>query len=302
MAAAHRTGFRFRRLDKPEEYRSAEEIQRATQAVSDEAVIPAATLRAVQDHGGLVLGAYVDIYLAGFVSSFLGWDGSTLYQYASGLAVRPEYQNHHVGFRLMAFAREESLRQGLAMVRFTFDPLQSRAAYLAIRRLGGRIDRYLVHYYGRADSGSGEVGETDRVAIRWALNDPATETRLAGKVPAAAAEFARYSASHPILQTEAGESGLRVPSAVGEPTGPTASIEIPFDIALVRTHEPAALRRWRHAVRDAFRIALDAGYVVDDFAVVPVDHERRSVYLLTEGGSEGPAPGAPGSVGAGPVR
>ncbi len=98
------------------------------------------------------------------------------------------------------------------------------------------------------------------------------------------------------METEAGDSGLRVPTAVSEPTGSRAHLEIPFDLSLVREHEPSKLLTWRHAVRDAFRAAYDTGFQVDDFAVVSADHERRSYYFL----SKRPATPAPATAAAPP--
>ncbi|HTT14736.1 MAG TPA: hypothetical protein VMG81_03035 [Thermoplasmata archaeon] len=280
-------GFRFRRLDKPEEFRQVEEVVRATWG--DDAAPPLSPilLRILQDNGGLVLGAFADIYLAGFSAALLGWDGVTLYQQSFLTAVRPEYQNHHLGFRLKAFQRDEVLRLGLPEIRWVFDPLQSRNAWLMVRRLGARPDRYLPHYFGQLPDALNRGLETDRVRVVWSIADPRVEARMGGALPGREDDRAFLTGAFPIVETEPSERGLRLPSAVAEPSGPRASLEIPFDLALIREHEPASLRRWRHAVRDAFRAALDAGYVVSDFAVVTTDHERRSFYFLT------PAPPAP---------
>jgi predicted GNAT superfamily acetyltransferase len=97
------------------------------------------------------------------------------------------------------------------------------------------------------------------------------------------------------VRTEPGESGLRVPVEVAEPTGPTATLEIPFDLLSIRNHEPRSVRRWRHAVRDGFRAAFDLGYAVDDFASVTLEHERRCFYLLRlDRVREPPGPPPPG--------
>ncbi|MCI4350009.1 MAG: hypothetical protein L3K15_00610 [Thermoplasmata archaeon] len=278
---AGREEFRFRRIEKPEEFRAVEELQREAWGMSTEPPVPTALQRATQDNGGLVLGAFTDIYLAGFTLGFLGWDGEALYHYSHMTAVRPPYQNHHLGFRLKSFQRDEVLRQGLATIRWTFDPLQSRNAYLNLRRLGARPDRYLVHYYGQLDSEVNRGLETDRVRVIWELKRPEVEQRLAGQLPTADADRKRWEASTPLVTTEPSDSGLRVPTVVAEPTGGPSHLEIPFDLALVRQHEPAKLRIWRHAVRDALRAAFDLGYTVDDFAVVSAEHERRSFYFLT---------------------
>ena len=267
--------FQFRRLHKPEELRALEEVQRSVGVAEDPAPTP--LLRAMQDNGGLVLGAFAEIYLAGFTAGFLGWDGEKLFHYSYQTTVRPEYQNHRLGFRLKCHQRDEMLRQGLEEIRWTFDPLESRNAFLFVRRLGAVPDRYHVHYYGRL--GADEV-ETDRVRTVWKIQDPAVAARLEGKGPDPAADEARFASSAPIVETELDDHGLRVPKAVEEPSAPSAHLEIPFDLALIREHAPANLRSWRHATRDGFRAAFDGGYVVEDFAVVSAAHERRSVYFL----------------------
>jgi chorismate synthase len=281
--------FAFRRLSKPEEFRHAEELQREAWGLTDEPPTSSTIQRAIQDNGGLVLGAFADIYLAGLTIGFLGWDGTQLYHYSHMTAVRPAYQNHHVGFRLKAFQREEVLKQGLAMARWTFDPLQSKNARLNVRRLGAHPDLYHVHYYGTMGSELNRGLESDRVRVTWALNDPAVEARIAGQLPTAEADLARWKESQTLVETAVGDSGLRVPTTVTEPSRPSAHLEIPFDIQAIRAHESATLRTWRHAVRDAFRAAFDMGYKVDDFAVLNLEHERRSFYFLSAPPSAPPA-------------
>jgi predicted GNAT superfamily acetyltransferase len=277
--------FQFRRLQKPEEFRAVEEVDRAAGGIPEEPPVPTTVQRVVQDNGGLVVGAFAEIYLAGFAVGFLGWDGEKLYLYSHRTAVRPEYQNHHLGFRLKTHQRDEVLRQGLDEIRWTFDPLQSRTAFLHVHRLGAVPDRYLVHYFGRLGGEGGENLETDRVRTVWKLQDPAVVARLEANGTDRAADERRFAEATPLVETELDEHGLRVPTTVQEPAHPSASLEIPFDLGLIREHSPANLRTWRHATRDAFRAAFDLGYVVDDFAVVAPDHERRSVYFL-----RGPSP------------
>jgi predicted GNAT superfamily acetyltransferase len=254
------------------------------------ATLPVPLLRALQDNGGLVVGAFADIYLAGFAASLIGWDGVTLYHYSHLTAVRPEYQNHHLGFRLKAFQRDEVLRLGLQEVRWAFDPLQSRGAWLNVRRLGARPDRYYSHYYGQLADAVNQGLETDRMRVVWSIASPEVEARMAGRYPSVDEDRKRWVASSAIVETEPGESGIRVPTAVGEPTGESAHLEIPFDLALVREHEPQSLRRWRHASRDAFRAAADLGYLVNDFSVISADHERRSFYFLRRGSPDATEP------------
>ena len=285
--------FHFRRLDKPEEFRAVEEVHLAASAGLKDPAVPGALQRVVQDNGGLVVGALADIHLAGFTIGVLGWDGTLLYHLSLETAVRPEYQNHHVGFRLKAFQREEVLRQGLPEVRGYFDPLQSRTAMLLVRRLGARPHQYRVHYLGRLGTAEDEGGETDRVGYRWEISTPRVGERMEGKGPTPAEDEARWRESVPIVETEQGETGIRLPTSVTEPDAARAHLEIPFDLKLVRDHEAKSMRRWRHAVRDGFRSALDAGYQVDDVAVILAENERRSFYFFSRSPTPTPPTASP---------
>lgn len=275
-------GFRYRRLEKPEEFRQVEDVHRTVWGDESTDGVAPSLQRAVQDNGGLVLGAFADIHLAGFTVAFLGWDGTSLYLYAHLLAVRPEYQNHHVGLELTKALRNEVLQLGLGEIRLAFDPLQSRNAWVFVRRLGGLPDRYLHHYYGQMSDAINQGMESDRVRLVWSLSSPRVLARLEGTYPSRDEDRSRWHGASAIITTEPGESGLRLPTEVAEPSGATAHLEIPFDLDLVRQHEPDALRRWRHASRDAFRAASDLGYRVDDFTVVNEAHERRSFYFLSK--------------------
>jgi predicted GNAT superfamily acetyltransferase len=275
------TGFRIRRLEKPEEFRQVDAVHRAVWGDEATDSVPTPLQRAVQDNGGIVLGGFADIHLAGFTVAFLGWDGAALYQYVHSTAVRPEYQNHHLGFQLQTTLRQEVLQLGLSEVRLAFDPLQSRNAWLFVRRLGGLPDRYLHHYFGQLPDAVNRGIESDRIRLVWSLSAPRVERRLEGTYPTAAENDARWQSATPLIRTEPGETGVRLPIEVQEPDRPVAHLEIPFDLGLVREHEPAGLGRWRHAARDAFRAAADLGYSVDDFVIVSIDHERRSFYLLS---------------------
>jgi predicted GNAT superfamily acetyltransferase len=285
-------GFRLRRLAKPEELRAAEELQQIGASGSGESPVPVPVLRAALDNGGIVLGAFADIHLAGVTLGFLGWDGTTLYHYLHRLIVRPEYRNHGVGAGLALRLREEVQMQGLQTIRGTVEPLSSRAAFLAFHRLGARSQRYLPHHYGQQGGDEALDRESDRLSWSWSLDDPQVEALLARPRRPKPPEDPRYASAVPVVETEVGETGLRLPISVTEPTAPAVRLEVPFDVELVQQHEAASLRRWRHAARDAFRASFDAGYRVEGFEVVTVDHERRSSYLLARAPPEPSPPAA----------
>jgi predicted GNAT superfamily acetyltransferase len=278
-------GIRLQRLETPEECRAVEEVQRAAWGFATDGPVPAAIQRAIAHNGGLLLGAFEGAQLIGFALGFLGREGPKLYHYSHMTAVRPEAQNRHVGFALKVFQRQEVLRQDLSEVRWTFDPLQSKNALLNVRRLGGVPDRYYPRYYGMMADAINEGLETDRLRLIWPLNDPRVVARLGGRLPAPADDGSRYRSSSALVETVIGPSGLRRPGTVRPPVGPRLHLEIPYDLGSVRSRDPGGSRRWRELTREAFTAALEAGYRVDDFAVVPLAGERRSFYFFVRDGA-----------------
>ena len=270
-----------RKLTTPEEYRAVEEVERAAWGLSTDAPVPSTIQRALHDNGGLLLGAFAGPRMVGFALGFLGREEGHLYHYSHMTGVVPEFQNRRVGFLLKTRQREEALADGLDEIRWTFDPLQSRNAFFNVRRLGGVPDRYLPRYYGRMGDSLNEGLDTDRLRLVWTLRSPRVESRLRGELPGPAEDEAWLAQSSALIETALGEPGLRRPAIVHAPTGPRVHLEIPPDLAAVRTRDPGSTRRWREATREAFQRALAAGYRVEDFAVVSRAGVRRAFYLLS---------------------
>ncbi len=255
-------------------------MQREAWGITTDGVVPSTILRAINDNGGLLLGAFADSEMVGFAFGFLGREEGKLFHHSHMTAVRPAWQHRHVGLALKARQRDEVLAQDLDEIHWTFDPLQSRAAGLSVRRLGGTSDRYYPRYYGTMTDSINEGLETDRLRLVWRLNDPKVDARLRGHLPKPAEYEARLNASEALIETALGPAELRRPARVATPSAPVVNLEIPADLASVRERDSGGTRRWREVTREAFSWAFDAGYVVDDFATVIVGNERRSFYFL----------------------
>ena len=282
-------GLAFRRLATPEEFRAAEEVQRVAWGLTTDSPVPAPMLRALQDNGGLVLGAFSGATLIGVTAGFLGREEGRSFHYSHITGVRPDQQNRHVGLALKSVQRLEVLRDGLDEIRWTFDPIQAKNAFFNLRRLGGRPDRYYPNYYGPMGDSLNEGLETDRLRLIWSISDPHVESRLRGELPSAADDEARWRRSQALIETALGGPGLRRPASVRTPAQPEAVIEIPLDLANVRSRDFGGVRRWREAMREAFTAAFQAGYRVEDFAVVTVGGEKRAGFFLARAPREGDA-------------
>src|SRR5436190_14381939 len=110
--------------------------------------------------------------MVGFVFGFLGFEGKKLQHASRMLAVLPDARNAGIGRKLKEAQRRAVLRQGVPLMTWTFDPLQSRNAHFNIAILGGTARDYLVDLYGPSTSVFNRGLPTDRLRVRWDLNGP----------------------------------------------------------------------------------------------------------------------------------
>ena len=110
--------------------------------------MPASLLSASVKRGGILIGAYDEGRLAGFVWSMPGSrDGRTMH-WSHMLGVRPEKRGAALGERLKIAQRERALAAGVDLIEWTFDPLQAQNAHLNMSVLGCVASTYRVDAYG----------------------------------------------------------------------------------------------------------------------------------------------------------
>src|SRR5262249_4296580 len=158
----------------------------------------------------------------GFVLGWAGIDGNGLHVHSHMLAAVPDHRHRGVGYALKLAQRAQALDQGITVVRWTFDPLVARNAWLNIGKLGALVDRFARDYYGvmTDDLNAGE--RSDRFMVRWELE--------------------------------------RAPGPRTPPDDATA-IPIPSDPYRLREEDRARARRWRDDVAEAAEAAIARGEV-----------------------------------------
>jgi predicted GNAT superfamily acetyltransferase len=253
------------------EMRELEDLQKEVWGVDDREVFPALAFRPITAVGGVLMGAFVDGRMAGFVFGFPGLENGRVILHSDMLAVRPEYRSQGIGYKLKLAQRQRALENGIDKITWTFDPLQLVNASLNFARLGVISDRYLINFYGETSSFLHSTG-TDRLWLTWLLNSERVKRRLNDPTKATpSSEFDRAivlvrvaEGDEPLLGTDVSLSG-------------SVLIEIPPDINSL----PRDLKvRWREATRQAFTKALDSGYVVEDFCRIQRGEKNIGRYLL----------------------
>ena len=245
------------------EMREVEELQREIWGVSDLEIYPALALRPQIEVGAILMGAFNEGRMVGFVFGFPGiLNGETII-HSDMLGVTSEYRSQSLGYWLKCAQRLAALQRGIKRITWTFDPLQSRNAHLNFGKLGVIADRYLVNYYGETTSFLHRSG-TDRLWVTWLLDSDRVVSKIERHEPT--------------------EPRVNLPVAVrvgfnGEPVVNTdLRNEKEFVIEIPGEPNPDV---WREPARAAFTRALGAGYVVSDFYVTQREGKKIGAYLLT---------------------
>jgi predicted GNAT superfamily acetyltransferase len=289
----------IRPLSSLSDYAQAEDVQRAVWAGAETQIVPGELMSVIAASGGALIGAFDGDRLVGFVFSFLGTDGDAeslrpamarLKHASHMLAVIDGYRGQDIGYRLKLAQRDLVSRQGVRLVTWTFDPLESKNAYLNIARLGAICTVYKRNAYGDMQDVLNAGLPSDRLVAEWWVTSPRVRQRLDGG--RAALDLNAYLAAEaPILNPSviAPDDGLpRPPATHSLPHGLFALIEVPRDIQTIKAYDKDLALEWRLHTRDAFETVFDRGYMLTDFFVETLDGRPRSFYAL----SPREAPGA----------
>jgi predicted GNAT superfamily acetyltransferase len=272
MIPEMQTSIAIRQITDGAQMRAVENLQKEVWGIPDLDVVPVTQLVAAQAAGGVLLGAFDDEKLVGFVYGFVGCEAGKMTHHSHMLAVKPAYRNYHLGERLKWTQRDCVLRQGINLMTWTFDPLQSLNAYFNFNKLGVVAERYVADFYGTDAASFLHRNGTDRFWVTWHLDSERVKNRAAKKAAVVEVEnvkrLVRFGEDYsPIV-------------AAPEETDERLAIEIPAGINELQEQNPALAVQWRRATREAFTAALSRDFFVSEFYRGTRGAHGYGVYLL----------------------
>lgn len=277
----------IRILESPEDMTSVEELQRAVWPGSETDVVPAHMLITAMHNGGLVIGAFLEDRIIGFVFGFPGLefvpDGPRPKHCSHMMGIHPDHRDSGIGFALKRAQWQMVRHQGLDHITWTYDPLLSRNAYLNIAKLGAVCNTYRRSEYGEMRDELNAGLPSDRFQVDWWVNTRRVERRLSKRPrrPLKLDNFAKADL-RPLysLQSQSG-NWARPPEHFSPLEGKLALAEIPSDFSALKDADFPLARDWRFFSREVFETAFAAGFIVTDF----VYDQSRSFYVLSHGES-----------------
>jgi predicted GNAT superfamily acetyltransferase len=282
------SGITIRPLIQFEELEATEDIQRFVWN-DPSVVIYRNTLVNLVRNGGYVLGALDGDKLVGFVLSYLGTDAidsdrpamANLKMVSQRMAILPEYRDRGIGYELKLAQRNIAVKQGIRLITWTFDPLQTRNAHLNIRKLGAVVRQYWRDYYGTTPSPQVVLGSSDRMLVEWWVTGNRVEQRLNGK--RSALTLSHYTDTAAIVNPSLSYNDLypKPGLKLNMPQGMVVLVEIPGNYNAMVENDPTLAKAWRQHSREILEQTMAAGYTVTDFVRGVYEDRERNFYTLT---------------------
>src|SRR5215218_6222158 len=171
-----------RALTEHAELEEAVRLQREIWGFAEIELLPVRLFVVATKVGGQVFGAFDGSRMIGFLLAIPGIKpGGQSYLHSHMMGVLPEYRNKGVGRLLKLRQREEAMSNGVAVVEWTFDPLELKNAFFNIERLGAIIRRYVRNQYGTTTSHLHGGLPTDRCVAEWHVATRRVTGILAGE-------------------------------------------------------------------------------------------------------------------------
>ncbi|MCF3944241.1 GNAT family N-acetyltransferase [Oceanobacillus alkalisoli] len=247
----------LRELTTPEELQEVNALE--TRIWATEIVPPHLTITNVKN-GGIMIGAYADGKLCGFSYGFPGFRDGEVYLCSHMLGVDEPYRSCGIGEKLKQKQREIALRKGYRKMNWTFDPLETRNAYLNLTKLHGITHTYIENCYGDMEDGLNQGLPSDRLELHWHLESPHVTGREISFpetiIPFNSITFTKDEL--PVYET----------NHIGNLTAEAYSLLVPKDFQhLKQTNKNRALD-WRLKTRYAFQRLFQAGFTAVELRVM----------------------------------
>ncbi|KOY84050.1 GNAT family N-acetyltransferase [Lysinibacillus macroides] len=247
-----------------------EQVQQLEFAVWGMPAIPLhQTLTAVKN-GGIVVGAYQEDKLVGFSYGFSGFREGTSYLCSHMLGIDQKYRSLGIGEKLKYKQRAIAIEQGYDLMIWTFDPLETRNAYLNLSKLKGVCYTYIENCYGEMQDGFNKGLPSDRFEVSWHLTSDYvvnnTEIEVANAIPVASCEL-----------TKQGLLCLKITENL-KLTEEAYVLPVPKDFQALKAQNPSLALDWRFKTRNLLKQLFSAGYA----AVLLQQKEYFNEYVLVK--------------------
>ena len=273
--------YEIRCLTEIEEFREHARLQREIWG-SDAIDVPPNLLVAGARHGAIVLGGYSGTRMVGILYGFPALSHGRLHHHSHMLGVLPQHRRRGLGLMLKLRQGEIVRQQGIDLITWTVDPLETRNNLFNFSNLGVVCNTYIVDAYGEMDDALNRGLPSDRLEVEW---------RLGERLDPESTPASRLRPEDAILVGgyELRPDGLPTPCRTGTAGRALVAVEAPGDYRAIKLLDGELALAWRLHLREVFSDLFERGYVV----VACVGGESIARYVLHGRGSDAAQPPEP---------
>ncbi|MBM7633184.1 GNAT family N-acetyltransferase [Geomicrobium sediminis] len=201
----------------------------------------------VLKNGGIILGAYDDEKMIGFLYSFPGFVEGDVYLCSHMLGFLPDYRKRGIGVLMKQRQAELAKERDYQKITWTFDPLETPNAYLNIQKLRAIGAHYKVNHYGEMADEFNTGLPTDRMIIEWDLTK------------STAVEEVVISDTHLLLRNNNGHP--KEHNSFDRESNEPYYIAVPSNFQQIKEENFELAKAWRFETQQRFVELFQAGYV-----------------------------------------
>ena len=199
-------------------------------------------------NGGIIIGAFLKKELVGFCYGFPGFHQNEVYLVSHMMAVKDKERNAGLGFKMKVKQKELALERGYKKIIWTFDPLESRNAFLNILNSVLPSDRFLLEWSLKGKSVNNIPAEEQiQSIVTW---------EMAADIPV------------PLFVESISKKAefYKVP--------------VPNNIHTIKERDIAIAKKWRIMLRNACNHLFEMGYIIHSFQKT---NEPVNYYIVSSG-------------------
>ncbi len=225
------------------------------------------TLTAVKN-GGIIIGAFEEDKIIGFSYAFAGFKDGQTYLCSHMLGIEENYRSKGIGEQLKKKQQKIAVQKGYTEIRWTYDPLETRNAYLNLTKLNGICSVYMENAYGEMNDGLNKNLPSDRFEVHWHISSE----HVTG------VEVKNYDNPVPLNEVSV-HNGIPACTIIHSEklTAEVYSFTVPKDFQHVKTENHELALNWRMTTRNLFQELFSEGYAA--VHLIPGKYTAKYIFV-----------------------
>ena len=225
------------------------------------------TLTAVKN-GGIIIGAFDKDNIIGFSYGFAGLRHEQIYLCSHMLGIEEEYRSKKIGEQLKRKQQQIAVEKGYKEIHWTYDPLETRNAYLNLTKLNGICSVYIENAYGEMKDELNNGLPSDRFEVHWHI----ASNHVLGM------KDIDYSKAVPLNKVS---GSIHLPAVTmfhnEQLDKDVYSLEVPKDFQKIKAENHELALDWRLKTRDIFKRLFAAGYAA--VHLIPGKYTAKYIFV-----------------------